>query len=195
MTNNSGFDDFNSILETVELSTIQSKNPIEKIKQSIRYNLIWAIGISLGLLVLLFFVSFIVKLLLGIVFIWCIWACNDSYKTLQKLEYSMDASSTLLDYLKAQKSYFLDWKTTQEKTALAIYPISITGGFILGAQVAGQQEIWLFLSQKTVMLALALCWLLFTPLCYYGTKLLFHLGFNSHIKQLERTIESLEQDA
>lgn len=188
-------DDFNILLETVDLSKIKSKSPLEKIKKSIRMNLFWSIGISLGLLILLFFVSPIVKLLLGLVLAWCIWASLDTLKTLRKLESSMDPSSTLLEYLRAQLSFFLKWKENQEKTALAVYPISITGGFILGAQVAGQQDIWHFLSQKYVLLALGLSWLILIPVCYYTTKFLFHLGFSPFLKQLENTIESLQQEA
>lgn len=183
-----------SVLENIELSKIRSKSPVEKIRYSILLNMIWTLAICLGLMVLLFFVSLTIQLFLGIVIIWGVWAFYHSLLTYKKLKLSMDPSSNLVSYLKCQEGYYREWQHTQENTALAIYPISITGGFLLGAQTGGQQDLLLFLSKKYVLIALGICWLVFIPLSYYTTKLLFYLGFNKHLKQLEQTIQSLEKE-
>ncbi len=188
------FKDLESILENIELSKIRSKSPVEKIRYSILLNMIWTLAICLGMIFLFFYVSLLVKLFLGIVIIWCIWAFYHSLKTYRKLKQSIDLSCNLVSYLKGQENIYRNWQSTQENTALAIYPISITGGFLLGAQAGGQQDLILFLSNKYVLMALGICWLVFVPLSYYTTKLLFYLGFNKHLKQLEHTIQSLEKE-
>jgi len=186
--------DLDSILDSIELSKIRSKSPVEKIRYSILLNMIWTLAICLGLIGLFLFVSWTIKLFLGIVIIWGIWAFCHSLKTYRKLKQSIDLSCNLVSYLKGQENIYRKWQKTQENTALAIYPISITGGFLFGAQAGGQQDLLLFLSKKYVLITLGLCWLVFIPLSYYTTKLLFHLGFNTHLKQLEQTIYSLEKE-
>jgi hypothetical protein len=82
----------------------------------------------------------------------------------------------------------------QMKLSVFIFPVAVTGGFILGGSVGSGKSFDEFLSHAKVMWALIISILVFVPLGFGFAKWMFKHSFGKHLDVLKQTIDELKKD-
>ncbi|MEO5600975.1 MAG: hypothetical protein ABIR06_08615 [Cyclobacteriaceae bacterium] len=83
-----------------------------------------------------------------------------------------------------QKNYtsFQKWWSIQLRASLFVFPIAVSGGFILGGVVGSGKTVEAFLYNPRMLLILGITMLVLCPLCYYGAKWMFNYSYGKHLK-------------
>lgn len=170
------------------------KNPLKRAKNMLGKNIIYSIIICLIYLPIIFIYRFWqIQLFIGLTLIfttWAGWTAFDLYRTI-KPNVSAD---NLLNELKRVVNTLNQWIKVQIKVALFIYPISATGGYLLGGVIGSGKNIEEFMSKPIAFYALIICIIVLTPACYYLSKWFFNKSFGKSIKQMNNTIKELTEN-
>ncbi len=173
----------------------QSKHPLIVLKRNLFLHLILGVLIILVYIaVIVFFQYWQVQLAMSIVLAFTAWAIYTSYLQYKKLPSSVSAMQNMLSEMKFHYNAIQQWCSLQQKVALFIYPISITGGFILGGVSGSGKSVEEFMSKPAVWIALGVCMVLLIPACYALAKWMTRYSFGKHIKTLKSNIEELENN-
>ncbi|MEO5912209.1 MAG: hypothetical protein ABIP95_15065 [Pelobium sp.] len=168
------------------------KNPLKMAREKILTNLIWTILIGLIYIPIVFFYHFWqIQLFIGITLIFSFWSGYTTYLLYQSVDQNVSANNLLAE-LKRVVNTLNKWMHIQMKVALFIYPFSLAGGFLLGGVIKGK-TVEQFLERPIAIYALILSIMVFTPICYYLTKLMFRYSFGKLIKQMQKLIEELTE--
>jgi hypothetical protein len=79
----------------------------------------------------------------------------------------------------------------QQKLSIFIYPIALTGGFILGGVVGSAKRVEEMLYNSKMLGILGITMLVMVPLCYLGARWMFNYAYGSHLKKLKAMIDQL----
>ncbi len=108
--NDGGDEDLSSLLQPNSLSKRPSNNPLEKIKKNLLINIIWAIVISIGyILIISFFHIWQVQVSLGVVLAFTLWAAYHAWLQYKKISTMVASSGSLLDELKRHHQSISNW--------------------------------------------------------------------------------------
>ena len=78
--NEQGDDDLTALMNNPQLKKLTSHHPLQKIKNNLLINMAWGIGIALCyILILIFFPFWQVRLCIGIVLVFTLWAVGTAY--------------------------------------------------------------------------------------------------------------------
>lgn len=188
-------DDLSSLLKTTRLSKISSHNPLEKIKKNLLLNMILALFIcGLYIWVIFTFRIWQVQLAIFIVLIFSLWAIYTAYHQYKRIGTIISSSSSLLSEMKRHYASIMDWMSLQQRVALFIYPVSATGGFMLGGAEGSGKPVAEFMSKPLILIVLVIALLVLVPACYYLAKWMFKISFGKHLAVLKRNIEELEEE-
>ena len=194
-SNDAQDDDLSSLLKTSKLSKATSHNPLEKIKKNLVMNM------TAGILICLLYVAVIfyfriwqVQLALCIVLVFSLWAVYTAYQQYRHLNSNVSSSSSLLTEMKRHYQSITDWMNVQQRVALYIYPVSATGGFMLGGVLGSGKPLNYFMSKRSVLIILLICILVLVPACYYLAKWMFNYSYGKHLKALKMNIDALEEE-
>ena len=186
-------EDLSSLLQPNSLSKRPSNNPLEKIKKNLLINIIWAIVISIGyILIIGFFHIWQVQLSLGVVLAFTLWAAYHAWLQYKKINTMVASSGSLLDELKRHHQSISNWMKVQQQVALIIYPISAAGGFLLGGVLGSGKPVEVFMSKTVVQIALPACIIILTPAAYYLARWMYNYSFGKHLAALQKNINDLE---
>jgi len=191
--NDSSDRDLAAMLRPSGLTGFSSHNPLEKIKKNMVINMVWGLLICvLYIAVIIHFPIWQVQAAMGIVFIFSLWAIYTAFLEYKRLNTAVSSTRTLLDEMKRHHQSITRWMHTQQKVALFIYPISATGGFMLGGVSGSGKTVEDFMSKPLVWGALLIALIILVPACYFLAKWLFKLSFGKHLKTLTENIKTLE---
>jgi hypothetical protein len=185
-------DELNRMLQQNDFSNVQSKLPLGKLKKNLLIGIIWAAVITAVYIALFFFVNiWQVYVALGTLILFNIWIAVDSLKLYKSINVNISAKNSLKEEL--QKNYigFQRWWTLQQRASLFVYPVALTGGFILGGFLGSDKPVESFLYNPRMLLILGITILIVMPLCYFGAKWMFNYAYGKHLKKLESTIDEL----
>jgi len=71
------------------------------------------------------------------------------------------------------------WLNNQQKVALIIYPVSATGGFMLGGVIGSGKSVEVLMSKPVVILVLIVTIIILVPICYYLAKWMCNYSFGN----------------
>jgi hypothetical protein len=185
-------DELNRMLQQNDFSNVQSKLPLGKLKKNLLIGIIWAAVITAVYIALFFFVNiWQVYVALGTLILFNIWIAVDSLKLYKSINVNISAKNSLKEEL--QKNYigFQRWWTLQQRASLFVYPVALTGGFILGGFLGSDKPVESFLYNPKMLSILGITMLIVMPLCYFGAKWMFNYAYGKHLKKLESTIDEL----
>lgn len=192
--NTNGDEELWALLNQRKLQTLSSKSPFQKLKRSLLINMIFGIIICFAYIIIIaVFHVWQVQLAIFIVLVFSAWTVYSAYMQYKKLEASV-TSSPVLTELKRHHETFTKWIALQMRASVAIYPISVAGGFMLGGVLGSNKPVEVFMSKPVVQIALLVCIIVMVPAAYYLAKWLFHLSFGKHLKLLKQNIEDLEKE-
>lgn len=144
-------DAFNKILKSKAYQNKPTKHPLLKLKTKLVYGLFWAAIITIGYIVLLFFIHDwipVATLLLMIAF--NVWLAIISIRLYKQIPGVISPEKNLKQVLEQQYQSFIGWQKQQEKVGLFVYPFAAAGGFILGG-TAGAGKSLEYLMHKTAI--------------------------------------------
>ncbi|TFF38012.1 hypothetical protein [Mucilaginibacter psychrotolerans] len=187
--------DLSSMIDESRIPKIRSQNPLVKIKQNLLINMIWGVLICcLYVIVLIRFNYIEVRLCLGLVLVFSLWALITAFIKYRKMHTGILADSSLLQELKHQHSSIVSWMKQQSRVALFVYPISAAGGFMLGGAVGSGKSVALFMNKPLIWIIFLVVIAILVPLCHLLTKWMFKISFGNHLNALQQYIEELETE-
>ncbi len=186
-------DDLASLLKAPGLSKIASHNPLEKIKRNLQINMILGALICILYVVIIFYFRiWQVQLCITLVLGFSLWALYTAYWQYKNINSTVSPVNPVLDELKRHYQSITTWMTTQQRIALLIYPVSATGGFMLGGVSGSGKPVAVFMSKPVVWIALIIALAVLVPACWYLSKWMFKYSFGKHLTTLKENIDALE---
>lgn len=187
-------EDLTSLLKVTKLAKLSSHSPLEKIKKNLLINIIWGIVICLFYPFIFYhFPIWQVQISIIIVLIFSVWALFTAIVQYRKMKPEISFNKPLLEEMKRHHESIKSWTETQQKVTLFIYPISATGGFLLGGASGSGKSVEEFMSKPFVIVALIIALVVLVPACYYVTRWMFKLSFGKHLTALKENIKILEE--
>lgn len=175
-----------------DLQSLKSKanGPIAKLKTNLLINSGFAVAGILIFGFLMFYIDqTIVQVLLGVVLL--AYAANiwlNNYIHRKYLKTVLPEQDTF-HYLSNLELGIRTLLKRLEQTAVFIYPISMTAGFLIPLA----QENALHLLEKTeVQLILVACWVVFTPICYFVTRYLNRKAFGMYLDLIRKELDEMK---
>ena len=188
-------DDLSSLLRPGQLNKLHSLSPLQKIKRHLFINMCWSIAVALLYIVIMVeFPLWPVLLTIGITQAFTIWAIYTAWHQYKNIAPFAGNSLSLLAEMERHYHGMNKWIKLQKKVAIIIYPISATGGYMIGGIVGSGKTIEQFFSKPIVIIALALVILILVPCCVYLTKWMFNKSFGKHLAALKKNIEELKAE-
>jgi hypothetical protein len=185
-------DDLNRLLKTTDFNKLHSKLPLKKLKQNLLIGIIWALLITIGYIVLYFLIAiWQVYAALSVLVIVNTIIMLDSWKLYKKTPSTISPSNSLKEELTMHYNSFQRWWAVQQKASLLVYPIAVTGGFILGGTLGSNKPVETFLYNSKMLGILGTTVLIMVPLCYFGARWMFNYAYGKHLKKLKSTIDDL----
>jgi len=166
--------------------------PLKKLKQNLLIGIIWALLITIGYIVLFFVIDiWQVDVALSVLVIFNTVIMLDSWKLYKKTPSTISPSNSLTEELTLHYDSFQRWWAIQQKVSLFVYPIALTGGFILGGTLGSKKPVETFLYNSRMLGVLGITILVMVPLCYLGAKWMFNYAYGRHLKSVKSTIDDL----
>ncbi len=175
------------------LDRFKSNSPLEKIKRNMAINLAWAVVIIAFYGYILFSCNVgIVRVAIGIVAAFSVWAAGTSWKLYRQLNGGIAEPKSLLAELEYHYNNIYKWNRNQQVVALFFYPVSIAGGFLWGGVMGSGKPVEAFMSKPFLWWVLIASIVVLTPLCYLLTQKMFRYGFGKHMDNLKKNIDELK---
>jgi hypothetical protein len=185
-------DALNKLLNTGDFSKLQSKLPLKKLKQNLLTGIIWALLITIGYIILFFVIDiWQVDVSLSVLVIFNTLIMLDSWRLYKKTPSTISPSNSLKQEITLHYNSFQQWWAIQQKVSLFVYPIAVTGGFILGGTLGSNKPVEAFLYNNKMLGILGITVLIMVPLCYFGAKWMFNYAYGKHLKKIKSTIDDL----
>ena len=186
-------DDLSALLTMPAIGKLPSKNPVEKIRRAVLINSCWGLLIAgLYVYVLLRYPIWQISVCLGFMLFSVLWVVAKALLLRRKLSRTT-ATNTLLQEMELQYGYIRQWINLQRWVGLGTYPVSLAGGFMLGAHFAGK-SLEVIMHNTRIILSLATILLVLAPVCYYLTRWMTHKAFGQHAGQLKANIDALKNE-
>jgi len=193
--NNLQDEDLSSLLKAPRLKNISSQNPLEKIKKNLLTNMILGVLICLlYIVVIVYFRIWQVQLCTLVVLVFSLWALYTAYLQYLHINSAISPVNPVLDELKRHYASINNWMHTQQRVALFIYPVSASGGFMLGGVSGSGKTVAAFMGKPLVWIVLVIALAVLVPACWYLTKWMFNYSFGKHMKTLKENIDALEAE-
>jgi len=174
-----------------------SRHPIQKLIRAFQITLGFTILFGLFFIVLLFvFDPWIIRLFLGLLILAYVFFFFYNLKTYKKLQVEW---ANPFDHPLKEAFYKIHHIAHssirfQEKAALYMYPISITGGYLMGLFTGNSTQFEKNLTNLHVLLILGVCMIIFTPVCYYLAKWMYKVSYDKYLEQLQSLLKEMQPE-
>jgi hypothetical protein len=187
-------DALNRILEQGDFGKLSSRLPLKKLKANLLIGIVWAILITIIYVVVFFyFPIWEVRLTLALLVMSNMLIVTGSLKLYRQVPGTITSSNSLKEELTLHYNSFQQWWSLQQKLSIFIYPIALTGGFILGGVAASEKTVEDLLYNGKMLGILGITIMVMVPLCYWGARWMFNYAYGTHLEQIKATIDELSQ--
>ncbi len=170
-------------------------NPLARLKRNLRMNMIWGIIIAVLFLVVTFVSpSWVVQVAMGIMTAFTIWGTYGSWKLIATLRPEICHDCSLVSELERQHDLIRDWMRSQERAALYLYPVAVSGGFLLGGLSSSGLTLQQLMAKTPVQWGLVISIVVLTPLSWLLARWMNHKAFGTHLDALKARIQALTSD-
>jgi hypothetical protein len=188
-----GDDALNRLLEKGHFNRLQSGLPFKKIKSNLLTGMAWALLVTAGYIVVLFFFPlWEICIALGVLILFNTLIMIESWKLYRKMPSAITPSNSLKQELTLHCKSLQRWWSVQQKISLFVYPIAVAGGFILGGFLGSGKPVESFLYNSKMLGILGITILTVVPICYFGARWIFNYAYGKYLRQLKATIDDLE---
>ncbi|MDA9555174.1 hypothetical protein N9R54_02950 [Pelobium sp.] len=187
-------DEVTDITNTNQLHhSIGFENPLKKLKKLLKANIIWGILITLVLVPTIIYAQYWpIHAFLSIVVLFTIWGVFKAIILYKDINPDVTGNNLLSELIR-NKDAINKWMRVQRKVALAVYPFSAAGGFMLGGVVGSGKTLEQFMSKPSMYWALIISIIVLTPLCDLLTKWMFNYSFGKVLHKIDQLIEELSE--
>jgi hypothetical protein len=180
------------LLQKANFSNLHSKLPLRMLKKNLLIGIVYATLFTVFYVVLFFIVHiWQVHIAIAVGTVFNIVVGMDSWKLYKSVNENISLNNSLRNELEKNYYGFLRWWRIQEKLGLYVYPIAITGGFILGGVEGSGKSVEAFLYNPKILIVLGITLLLLVPACYYGSRWMYNYAYGKHLKKMKMLIEEL----
>lgn len=172
----------------------KSKHPVNKLRQSFFIALLMT-AFFLGLFCYLFVANnlLLLRIFIGLVIAAYLFFFVINYKIYREVSKPIDFSESLLITLKTIYQNIDSMLRFQRKSALFIYPIAASTGFLLG--FSESKDPLLVFQNPNLLLSMIGISLLLTPLSYWLAIWMEKISYGKYVLQLKELIDSIEKTA
>jgi hypothetical protein len=172
----------------------KSKHPVNKLRQSFLIALLMTV-FFLGLFSYLFAANnlLLLRIFIGLVIAAYLFFFVINYRIYREVSQPIDFSDSLLITLKNIYQNIDRMLRFQRKSALFIYPIAASTGFLLGFSES-KDPLLVFQNPKLLLSMIGIS-LILTPLCYWLAIWMEKISYGKYIVQLKDLIDSMEKTA
>lgn len=186
-------EDLSALLNISVIAKEQSNSPLQKIRTSFFYNMLWTILFSCLYLILFFVIDFWqIKAALVFLIVVHILGILSAYKQYKSINPVIMADQSVLEELKRQHRSVKNWMKAHLRSGLLFYPVSIGGSFLLGGAIGSSKSVEEFMSRPYMLLTTIILIIVLTPLCHFLAKKMLKSSFGKHLNDLQRNIDDLE---
>lgn len=186
-------EDLSALLNTSAIANGQSNSPLQRIRASFFYNMLWTLFFSCLYLIIFFVIDFWqIKAALAFLIVVHILGALSAYKQHKNINPVIMADQSVLEELKRQHKSVKNWMNAHLRSGLLFYPVSIGGSFLLGGAIGSSKSVEDFMARPYMMLTLISLILVLTPLCHFFAKKLVKMSFGKHLNDLQKNIDDLE---
>jgi len=179
------------VLGTVEIRK-KSKHPVQKLKNAYLQTTGFSLAFLIGFIVLFFmFPEPIVKVGLALVIVGYVFFFVVNFNMYRKVNVVLPVDQNLKSAMQHTYDFITANIHFQEYTAVFIYPIAASAGFLMGGAV-GSGDIDGMLQKKFVIIALIVTAIVLTPIAFYLTRWLYKVSYGKCLKELKERIDELE---
>lgn len=186
-------EDLSALLNTSAIAKVQSNSPLNKIRTSFFYNILWTILFSCLYLILFFVIDFWqIKAALVFLIVVHILGILSAYKQYKNINPVIMADQSVLEELKRQHRSVKNWMNAHLRSGLLFYPVSIGGSFLLGGAIGSSKSVEDFVSRPYMLLTTIILIIVLTPFCHFLAKKMLKSSFGKHLNDLQKNIDDLE---
>lgn len=172
-----------------------SLSPLRKLKKSLTYSIAWALLITLFYLGGLFvFPLLAVQICLCLCIAYNVVSCIQTWRLQTAINQDVNPQNPLKIELERNYHSLIQWSRLQQRNAIFVYPVSITGGFIAGISLNGAGHIDSLMHKPALWVILLIAMVILVPLCYALSRKMMNIAYGKQLFYLKTTIESLHQD-
>jgi hypothetical protein len=169
--------------------------PLQKLKTNLAASLIFAVLITLGYgLLIFYFPIWQVQIALLICIGFNIWVMVNAWRIFESINPDL-GQADVLNTLIMHRDQFHNWFRQQMRTALFVYPVATAGGYMLGGTIGSGKPVEEFMRHPFTIVMLIISILVLVPLSYWLAKWMNKKAFGQYVDQLEKRIEELQADA
>ena len=175
-------------------TTVQPSNhPLWKLRRAIRLNLVFGTVITAGYVALFPFVGHaVVMVFFMLVLVYNMWSLAHTYRLYKRIPSHVAADHDLLSVLREQVEATTAWRRLHQRSGLVMYPLAVTGGFLLGGVHGSGLSPAAFLGKPPVQLALVGALVVLVPLCHVLVRWMTRTAFGVHVEAMRARIAELE---
>ncbi|ULQ56073.1 hypothetical protein KJS94_15600 [Flavihumibacter rivuli] len=186
--------DLENLLRTGFLSRKASHHPLGKLKKNLLTNIFWAILITIGYGILLIkYPLWPVRIALVIMIGFNVFGIVSGWQLYKNIPENFSSGLNVLGMLRKCHSNIMEWGRQQMRLAVFVYPIAVTGGYILGGVSGSGKSLEQLLRSPIFVWALPISLLILVPLAMLLAKWLFRRAFGRHLETLQQMIIDLEK--
>lgn len=188
-------EELNSLLHPAALHKLQSHHPLMKLRKALQTNISWGILISIGYIAVLFITKeWPVILAVLIMLVFTAFVIGAGWQLYKGINPYVSGTASLRQEMERHYQSIKQWQNMQMKLSIIIFPIAVTGGFILGGSMSSGKSFDVFLGNPKVMWTLIISILVFVPLSFWLAKWMFKQAFGKHLDTLKQTIDELKKE-
>jgi hypothetical protein len=170
----------------------RSKHPVQKLKNGYLLSTGFSIVFLLAFIVLFFlFEQRIVKISLAFVILGYIFFLVTNYSMYYKIKVNLPVDQSLRKTLNHTIEFVTANIRFQERTALFIYPVAATSGFLMGGTFSG--DLASFMQQPSTIMLLIACIIILTPICYLLAHWMYKVSYGKWLVELKNLVSELEK--
>lgn len=188
-------EDLIALLNTSAITKGQSNSPLQKIRASFFYNMLWTLFFSCLYLILYFVIDFWqIKAALAFLIVVHVLGALSAYKQYKNINPVIMADQSVLEELKRQHRSVKNWMNAHLRSGLLFYPVSIGGSFLLGGAIGSSKSVEDFVSRPYMLLTTIILIIVLTPFCHFLAKKMLKISFGKHLNDLQKNITDLESE-
>lgn len=178
-----------------QATTVQhpSHHPLWKLRRAIRLNLVFGTIITVGYVALFPFIGDdVVLAFFALVLTYNVWSLVHTIQLYRRIPDHVPADHDLLSVLRQQVASTTAWMRLHQRTGLFMYPLAVTGGFLLGGMQGSGLPPGLFLAKPAIQIALVVALMVLVPLCFFLVRWMTRAAFGVHVEAMRARIAELE---
>jgi hypothetical protein len=188
-------EDLNSLLQPAALHKLHTHHPLMKLRKSLQINSAWGILITIGYIGVMFITKeWPVILAMLILLVFNSFVIGAGWQLYKNINPYVSGTISLRQEMERHYHSIMQWQNMQMKLSLIIFPVAVTGGFILGGSIGSGKSFDEFIFHAKILWALLICLVIIVPACYWLAKWMFKQAFGKHLDVLKQTIDELKKE-